>query len=165
MEETRSSTFPFSSRPVTTDPEYSEYPWVASILLLLCLLSVFLHWVDTSHLLSCISLWGNWMIKQTVKNYTESNRCWNCNTHLAKAAWLVNIWGSASQTGPAQSKLLCAVERKEVTVVHVKSMLEKMNWVIPALDKDKPIHRIAFHQEPGCRWWVMWRNGEVWWVP
>lgn len=79
----------------------------------------------------------------------------HCNTHVAKAAWLVNTWGSASQTGPAQSKQLCAVEREKVIVVHVKSMLEKTDWVILELDKDKPICRIAFDQEPGCRWWVM----------
>lgn len=86
----------------------------------------------------------------------------HCNTHLAKAAWLVNTWGSASQTGPAQSKLLCAVEREKVSIYfNVKSMLEKTDWVISDLDKDKPIRRIAFDQETGCRWWVMWRNGKI----
>lgn len=49
----------------------------------------------------------------------------DCDTHLAKAAWLVNNRGSANWTGPAQSKLLCTVEGDKVPVVHIKIMLGK----------------------------------------
>jgi len=41
-------------------------------------------------------------------NYTESNGTWDfkhCDTHLAKAAWLVNTRGYTNRADPAQSKL------------------------------------------------------------
>ncbi|KAK4819214.1 hypothetical protein QYF61_027044 [Mycteria americana] len=87
------------------------------------------------------------------------------DTHLAKATWLVSTRGSANRAGPAQSKLLHTVEGDKVPVVHIKSMLGKTVWVIPALGKGKPIRGIAFAQGPGCTWWVMREGGEFRWVP
>lgn len=67
--------------------------------------------------------------------------------------------------GPAQSKLLHTVEGDKVPVVHIKNMLVKTVWVIPASGKGKYIHGIAFAQGPMGTWWVMWEDGEVWCVP
>ncbi|KAK4819224.1 hypothetical protein QYF61_027054 [Mycteria americana] len=86
------------------------------------------------------------------------------DTHLAKATWLVSTRGSANRAGPAQSKLLRTVKGDKVPVVHIKSMLGKTVWVIPALGKGKPIRGTAFAQRPGCTWWVMREGGEFRWV-
>lgn len=43
-----------------------------------------------------------------------ASRHWNL--HVAKATWLVNIWGSASQAGPSQSKPSRSAERDKVPV-------------------------------------------------
>jgi len=82
------------------------------------------------------------------------------DTHLTKATWLVNTRGSSNQIGPAQSKLLHTVEGDKVLIVHMKNMLGKTVWVIPATGKGKPICGITFSQEPGCAWWVMWKDGK-----
>lgn len=37
--------------------------------------------------------------------------------------------------------------------------------VIPVLGKGKPIHEITFAQGPGYTWWVMWKDGEIDFVP
>ena len=74
-------------------------------------------------------------------------------------------WGSANQAGPAQSNLLHITEEDEDQVVHIKNELGKTDWVIPAPDKGKPIHGIAFAQGPECMWWVMQKDGEVGCVP
>ncbi|GAB0207223.1 sorting nexin-2 [Grus japonensis] len=83
------------------------------------------------------------------------------DTHLAKATWLVNTRGSANRAGPAQSKLPHTVKGDKVPIVHMKNMLGKTVWVIPASGKGKPICGIAFAQGPGCTWWVMRKDGQV----
>jgi len=70
--------------------------------------------------------------------------------HLTKAIWLVKTQRSANQAGPAQSNLLHVVEVGKVLVVHIKNMLGKTVWVVPASGKGKPIRGIAFAQGPGC---------------
>ncbi|GAB0189131.1 hypothetical protein GRJ2_001378400 [Grus japonensis] len=87
------------------------------------------------------------------------------DTHLAKATWLVNSRGSTNRAGPAQYKLPHTVEGDKVPVVCMKNMLGKVVWVIFASGKGKPICRIAFAQGPGCTWWVMQKDGEVWCIP
>ena len=87
------------------------------------------------------------------------------DTHLAKATWLVNMRGSANRAGPAQSEILHTVEGDRVPVVHVKNMLGKTVWVLPASSKGKPIHGIAFARGPGCTCWVMGEDGEIQCVP
>ena len=84
---------------------------------------------------------------------------------LAKATWLINTRESANQAGPAQSELLRTVEGDKIPVGHIKSMLGKTVWVIPASSKGKPICGIVFAQGPGCIWWVMQKDGEVQCVP
>ena len=87
------------------------------------------------------------------------------DTHLPKATWLVNTRGSANRAGPAQSELLHTVEGDKVPVVHIKNLLGKTVWVIPASGKGKPTHGIAFAQGPGYTWWVMQEDGEFRCVP
>ena len=87
------------------------------------------------------------------------------DTHLAIATLLINIWRFASQAGPAQGNLLHTVEEENVPVAHIKNMLGKTVWVIPALGKDKPIRGIAFAQGHGCTWWVMRKDGAVHCIP
>lgn len=74
------------------------------------------------------------------------------DTHLAIATLLINIWRFASQAGPAQGNLLHTVEEENVPVAHIKNMLGKTVWVIPASCKGKLIHGIAFIQGPLCMW-------------
>ncbi|GAB0209120.1 hypothetical protein GRJ2_003377700 [Grus japonensis] len=106
----------------------------------------------------------NGLLKTTLRAMGGGTlRHWD--THLAKATWLVNMRGSTSQAGPAQSKLPHTVEGDKVPIVRVKNMLGKTVWVTPASGKGKPIHGIAFAQGPGCTWWVMRKDGEVRCVP
>jgi len=74
----------------------------------------------------------------------------HCNVYLTKAARLVNTQDSANRADPAQSNLLHITEEDEDQVVHIKNELGKTDWVIPAPDKGKPIHGIAFAQGPKC---------------
>ena len=85
--------------------------------------------------------------------------------HLAEATWLVNTRGSINRGGPTQSSSLHTVEGDKVPVVHVKNMLGKAVWVIPASEKDKPLRGTVFAQGPGSTWWVMQENGDVQCVP
>ena len=87
------------------------------------------------------------------------------DTHLPKATWIVNTRGSANRAGPAQSELLHTVEGDKVPVVHIKNLLGKTVWVIPASGKGKPTRGIAFAQGLGYTWWVMQEDGEVRCVP
>lgn len=57
--------------------------------------------------------------------------------HLAKATWLVSTRESVSQAGTAQSQLLHTGESGKFPVVHIKHMLGKKVWVIPASGKSK----------------------------
>ncbi|XP_008938599.1 PREDICTED: decaprenyl-diphosphate synthase subunit 1 [Merops nubicus] len=100
---------------------------------------------------------GKTEVQWTVKMDSESSgrgvfKHWD--TNLAKDTWLVNTRGSTNQAGPAQSKLLCAVERDNVPIMHMKNVLGKMVWVNPASGKGKLIHGIAFALGPGCTWEV-----------
>ena len=70
--------------------------------------------------------------------------------HLAEATWLVNTRGSINRDGPAIS--LHTVKGGKVPVVHVKSMLGKAVWVLPASRKGKPLCGTVFAQGPGCTW-------------
>ena len=83
--------------------------------------------------------------------------------HLAEATWLVNTRGSISRDGPASS--LHTVKGDKVPVIHVKNMLGKAVWVLPASGKGKPLRGTVFAQGPGCTWWVMQKNGDVHCVP
>jgi len=85
--------------------------------------------------------------------------------HLAEATWLVNTRGSINRGGPTQSSSLHTVEGDKVPVIHVKNMLGKAVWVIPASEKDKPLRGTVFAQGPGSTWWVMQENGDVQSVP
>jgi len=89
----------------------------------------------------------------------------NWDTHLAKATWLVNTRRSTNRAGPAQSKPQCPVEGDEVPVVHMRNMLGKTVWVSLASGKGKPVCGFPFAQGPGCTWWVMWKDGEVRYIP
>ena len=84
---------------------------------------------------------------------------------MAEATWLVNTRGSINRGGPTQSSSLHTVEGDKVPVVHVKNMLGKAVWVIPASEKDKPLRGTVFAQGPGSTWWVMQENGDVQSVP
>ena len=53
--------------------------------------------------------------------------------HLAEATWLVNTRGSINRDGPASS--LHTVDGDKVPVIHVKNMLGKAVWVLPALGR------------------------------
>ena len=53
----------------------------------------------------------------------------------------------------------------KVPVVHVKNMLGKAVWVLPAFGKGKPLHGTVFAQAPGSTWWVMQKDGDVQYVP
>ena len=83
--------------------------------------------------------------------------------HLAEVTWLVNTQGSFNCDVPDIS--LHTVKRDKVPVVHVKNMLGKTVWVLPASGKGKPLHGTVFAQEPGCTWWVMQKDGDVQCVP
>jgi len=66
---------------------------------------------------------------------------------------------------PCPIKTSTTVGEDKVPVVHMKSMLGKTFWIIPATGKGKPIRGIPFGQGPGCIWWVMRKDGEVRCVP
>lgn len=89
----------------------------------------------------------------------------NWDTHLVKVTWFINKRGSSNGAGPAQSNALHTVEGDKVLVVHVKNMLGKGVWDVPASGKRKPVCGIVFAQELGFPWWVMQRNGAVRCVP
>ena len=82
------------------------------------------------------------------------------DTHLAKVTWLVNTRASANRAGSAQSEPLHTVEGDRDPLMHVKNMLGKTVWVIPASGKGRPIHGVAFTEGPGCTWWVMREDEE-----
>ena len=84
---------------------------------------------------------------------------------MAEATWLVSARGSISQDGPAQSSSLRTVEGDKVPVVHVKSMLGKAAWVLPASGKGKPLCGTVFAQRPGSTLLVMQKDGDVQCVP
>ena len=75
----------------------------------------------------------------------------------------MNTRGSISRDGPASS--LHTVKGDKVPVIHVKNMLGKAVWVLPASGKGKPLRGTVFAQGPGCTWWVMQENGDVQCVP
>ena len=62
-----------------------------------------------------------------VKNYTESNGCWDIQVlgYTAAATWLINARGPASRPGPAQSKPVRTVEGDKIAVVRIKNLLGK----------------------------------------
>ena len=68
----------------------------------------------------------------------------NWEKHLAEATWLVNARGSINRDGPASS--LHTVKGDKVPVVHVKNMLGKAVWVLPASGKGKPLRGTVFAQ-------------------
>ena len=106
----------------------------------------------------------NGLLKTTLKAMGGGTfKHWD--THLPKATWLVNTRGSANRAGPAQSELFHTVEGDKVPVVHIKNLLGKTVWVIPASGKGKPTRGIAFAQGPGYTWWVMQEDGEIRCVP
>ena len=70
--------------------------------------------------------------------------------HLAEATWLVNTQGSINRDGPASS--LHTVKGDKVPVIHVKDMLGKAVWVLPASGKGKPLRGTVFAHGPGCTW-------------
>ena len=89
----------------------------------------------------------------------------NWENHLAEATWLVNTRGSSNRNGSNQSSSLRTVEGDKVPVVHIKGVLGKAVWVLPASGKGKPLRGTVFAQGPGCTWWVMDKNGNVQCVP
>ena len=91
----------------------------------------------------------------------ETFKHWN--KHLAEATWLVNTRVSINHYGPAS--FLHTVKGDKVPVIHVKNMLGKAVWVLPAFGKGKPLRGTVFAQGPGCTWWVMQKNGDVHCVP
>ena len=79
--------------------------------------------------------------------------------HLAEATWMVNTQGSINRDGPASS--IHAVKEDKVLAVHVKNVLGKAVWVLPASGKGKPLCGTVFAQGPGSTWWVMQKDGNV----
>ena len=75
------------------------------------------------------------------------------------------LYPSINGDGPAQSSSLPTIEGDEDPVVHVKSMLGKAVWVLPASGKDRPLCGTVFAQGPGSTWWVMQKDGDVECVP
>ena len=49
--------------------------------------------------------------------------------------------------------------------MHIRKMLGRIVWVIPALGNGKLLCEIASAQGPGCTWWVMQNEGDVHCVP
>jgi len=107
----------------------------------------------------------NGRLKTPLKAMERGGTFKHWDTHPAKATWLVNTRGSTNGAGPAQSKLPRTAEGDKVPAAHMKNMLGKTVWGIPAMGKGKPIHGITFAQGHGCTWWVMWKDGEGRWVP
>lgn len=58
-------------------------------------------------------------------------------SHVAKASLLIKAQGPASRAGPSLLMLLGTIECDKVSVLHMKNMLGKAAWVIPALGKSK----------------------------
>lgn len=73
----------------------------------------------------------------------------------------VNYSGSANWAGPAQLKVLCTVEEEKDPVVHIKDMVGKIVWVVPASDKCKLLYGIVSVQGPECTWWVMQEDEKI----
>ena len=93
----------------------------------------------------------NGLLKTTLKAMGDGTfKHWE--KHLAETTWLVSSQGSVSCDGPAQSSSLHTVKRDKVPVVHLKNMLGKTVWVLPASGKGKPLRGTAFAQGPGCTW-------------
>ena len=84
---------------------------------------------------------------------------------MAEVTWIVNTRGSVSCDGPTQSSSIHTVEEDNSPVVHVKSMLGKAAWVLPASGKGKPLCGTGFAQGAGCTCWVMQKDGDVQCVP
>ena len=80
--------------------------------------------------------------------------------HLAEATWLVNTRGSINRVSS-----LHTVKGDKVPVVHVKNMLGKADWVLPASGKGEPLHGTAFAQGPRSPWLMMQKDGYVHCVP
>lgn len=57
------------------------------------------------------------------------------------------------------------VEGNKFPVEHIKNILGKTVWVIPASGKGKTICEISLPQAPICTWWGMWEDGEVQYLP
>ena len=83
--------------------------------------------------------------------------------HLTEATWLVNTRGSINRDGPTQSSSLHTGDK--VLVVHVKNMLGKAVWVLPASGKGRPLRGTVFAQGPGSTLWVMQKDEGVQCVP
>ena len=118
------------------------------------------------------------MIQWVVKNHAKSNEMLESNKKHVKNHVKRNlrirrsIWQKPpgwsifeDHNAPAQSSSLHFVEGDKVPVVHVKSMLGKAVWVLPASRKGKPLCGTVFAQGPGCTWWVMQKDGDVQCVP
>ena len=82
-----------------------------------------------------------------------------------KPPGLVSTRESINRDGPTQSSSLHTVEGDKAPVVHVKSMMGKAVWVLPASGKGKPLRGTVFAQRPGSTWWVMQKDGCVQCVP
>jgi len=70
------------------------------------------HWVGISHLLLFTILWNNWMIERTVRDYTESNGCWDIQTvgHTFSNSHFVNQYLAICQSSwscPRKSSAYC----------------------------------------------------------
>lgn len=89
--------------------------------------------------------------------YSGPPRC------FPKPTSLVNGRGSVCQPSwscpMVQSNVLRIVEEDEVPAVHLKNMLGRTAWVIPATGE------AAFTQGTECTWWVMWKDGDILCVP
>lgn len=83
----------------------------------------------------------------------------------AGGTWQVSTRRSANHPGSAQTKPLRTVGGDKVPVAHIRKWLGKAAWVIPPLGKGKPICGTVFAQGPGCTWWVIQKDQEIWCVP
>ena len=104
---------------------------------------------------------GPWKASLVVTWHPGTFKHWD--THSATTTWFVSIRGSASRAGPVQSNPLHTVQR--VLGMHIRKMLGRIVWVIPALGNGKLLCEIASAQGPGCTWWVMRKDADVWCVP
>lgn len=105
--------------------------------------------------------WYNGLLKTTLRPMGVGTfKHWG--THLGRATCSVSSRGSASWAGHAQSNLLYTKERDKGPIVHVKICWGGQAGLFLS-GKGKPIHGIAFAQEPRSSW-VM-QDEEVWHVP
>lgn len=70
------------------------------------------------------------------------------NTHFAKATWLVNTRESASQAGPAQSKLLCCIEGDRFPVA--QDIPGKTVCLLMPQAMTKPLMGLLLHKDLGA---------------